>query len=140
MSSEPRSAVPAEGAASLAAHLPTLFTALASGESAFQDVDFEPLVTDGRVGAEIHSLYSTRQTGENGPAAALVRYRPGAAAKPHRHQGYELIYIFSGELETDDGVFGPNSLLVMEPGSVHAPRSEKGCTTLAVWEQPVTPL
>jgi quercetin dioxygenase-like cupin family protein len=140
MSTESTSAAGATAAAAMAEHLPVLFTALASGESAFEDIAFEPLVTDGRVGAEIHSLYSTKETGQNGPAAAVVRYRPGAAAKPHRHQGYELIYVFSGELETDDGVFGPNSLLVMEPGSVHAPRSPKGCTTLAVWEQPVQPL
>ncbi len=73
------------------------------------------------------------------PAAAIMRYRPGATAMPHRHSGYELIYVLSGELETDDGTYPANSLLVMPPGSVHAPRSPRGCVGLVVWEQPVRP-
>ena len=125
---------------SLAEHLPTLFCALAGESFAEQELHFEPLITDGRIGAEIHRLYSPQQTGENGPAAAIVRYLPGAAAQPHRHRGYELIYLLSGELEVGDRTYPANSLLVMAPDSVHAPRSLHGCLALAVWEQPVQPL
>lgn len=50
---------------------------------------------------------------------------------------YELIYVLSGELATDDGTYQANSLLVMPPGSVHAPRSPHGCVGLVVWERPV---
>jgi hypothetical protein len=89
------------------------------------EYNFVPLVRDGRVGAEIHSLYSTRETGEDGPAAAIVRYHPSAHAQ--------------GELETDDGVYPAGSLLVMPPDSVHTPRSPKGAVGLVVWEQPVRP-
>ncbi|WP_100836955.1 cupin domain-containing protein [Kitasatospora fiedleri] len=124
----------------LAECLPVLFTELAGGRFDFQELEFEPLLTDGRVGAEIHRLYTTEQTGPAGPAAAIVRYLPGAAAKPHRHPGYELIYICSGQLETDEGVYPANSLLVMKPDSVHAPRSANGCIALVVWEQPVQPV
>ncbi|WP_232666696.1 cupin domain-containing protein [Pseudonocardia sp. TRM90224] len=122
---------------SLGELLPRLFTGAADGPFGHRDLHFEPLVTDGRVGAEICWLYSTKETGENGPAAAVVRYLPGAAAPAHLHSGHEVIYVFSGELETDDGTYGPNSLLVMQPGSVHSPRSPKGCMTFVVWEKPV---
>jgi hypothetical protein len=125
---------------SLAERLPRLFSALPGAPFGEREVRFEPLVTDGRVNAEIHRLYSTAQTGENGPAAAIVRYLPGAQAQPHRHPGYELIYVLSGELETDEGTFPADSLLVMAPDSTHGPRSKNGCIALAVWEQPVQPL
>lgn len=120
--------------------LPRLFSGLPGAPFVEQDLVFEPLLKDGRVSVEIHRLYSTEDTGVDGPAAALVRYLPGGAAKAHVHPGYELIYVLSGELETDDGVYPPNSLLMMYPGSVHAPRSPKGCVGLAVWEKPVRPV
>lgn len=120
--------------------LPTLYTGV-PGES-FGPVPwvFEPLLRDGRVGAEIHSLYSTRETEADGPAAAIVRYLPGAKAEPHVHPGYELIFLLEGELETDDGVYPANSILLMPPGSVHAPRSPKGALGLVIWEKPVQPV
>ncbi|WP_156727774.1 cupin domain-containing protein [Streptomyces apocyni] len=123
----------------LAEQLPRLFASLPSGEFGPDTLKFEPLISDGRVGAEIHRLYSTAQTGPQGPAAAVVRYLPGATAEPHLHPGYELIYVLSGELETEGGVHPTGSLLLLEPGSVHAPRSPKGCLALVVWEQPVQP-
>jgi anti-sigma factor ChrR (cupin superfamily) len=101
---------------------------------------FEPLMRDGRVGVEMHSLYSTKETGEDGPAAAIIRYMPSGNAQPHRHPGYEIIWILEGELETDDGVYPAGSLLVMPPDSVHTPRSPKGAVGFVVWEQPVRPV
>lgn len=123
---------------SLAERLPRLFSALTGSPFGERELRFEPLLSEGRVNAEVHRLYTVEQTG--GPAAALVRYLPGAKAQPHRHTGYELIYVLSGELQTDEGTFPADSLLVMSPESVHGPRSEHGCLALAVWEQPVKPL
>ncbi|MFF9143389.1 cupin domain-containing protein [Streptomyces sp. NPDC055051] len=119
--------------------LPQLYTGIPGKSFGPVDYAFEPLMRDGRVGAEIHSLYSTAETGENGPAAAIVRYLPNGTAQPHRHPGYEIIWIVEGELETDDGVYPAGSLLVMPPDSVHTPRSPKGAVGLVVWEQPVRP-
>ncbi|MEU2059708.1 cupin domain-containing protein [Streptomyces sp. NPDC013455] len=121
-------------------NLPLLFAKLASGEFGVAELDFQPLTADGRTNAEIHRLYGPEQTGEGGPAAAVVRYLPGAAARTHRHPGYELIYVLDGELETEAGVHPAGSLLSMEPDSVHTPRSPKGCLALVVWEQPVQPV
>jgi anti-sigma factor ChrR (cupin superfamily) len=116
---------------------PVLFSGVTGGPIDHESLDFRPVVSNGRVGIEMHQLYSTRETGEDGPAAAVVRYAPGATTAPHRHPGFELIYVLSGELETDDGVYPANSLLVMPPDSEHAPRSPHGCLVLVVWEQPV---
>ncbi|CAM5700255.1 cupin domain-containing protein [Streptomyces pseudogriseolus] len=100
---------------------------------------FTPLTADGRVGVEVFPLYTTEQTGSGGPAASLVRYHPGASAAPHRHTSYEIILVLDGELITEDGRHPRHSLLVMAPGSVHAPRTEKGALMLVVWEAPVEP-
>lgn len=102
-----------------------------------EDLAFEPMQGDGRQDIDIHRLYSTAQTGSTGPSAGIVRYHPGASAAPHVHPGFELIYVFDGELEFDERRFGPGSVIVMEPGSAHAPASPTGCTLLVVWEQPV---
>ncbi len=117
--------------------LPTLFTGIPGTDFGAAEMLFQPLLRDGRIGAEMHSLYSTRETGEGGPAAAIVRYLPGAVSRPHRHPGYELIWIIEGELETDDGTYPANSLLLMPPDTIHAPRSPKGALGLVVWEKPV---
>ncbi|MGW1160017.1 cupin domain-containing protein [Streptomyces sp. NPDC002519] len=60
--------------------------------------------------------------------------------QPHRHEGFEIIYVFSGQLETDAGAHPAGGLLVMEPGSIHVPHSLQGAVMLVVWEQPVTTL
>lgn len=101
------------------------------------DVEFTAMNVPGREGVEIHSLYSTKETGPDGPAAALVRYLPGAEVKRHVHPGYELILVLEGEMTNDSGTHGPGTLEVLSPNSTHALSSEKGCTFLVVWEQPV---
>jgi mannose-6-phosphate isomerase-like protein (cupin superfamily) len=120
--------------------LPNLFAGLPGTAFGPRELSFVPVTANGRTQAEMHPLYTTAHTGQDGPAAAIMRYLPGAEAPAHEHPGFELIYVLSGELETDDGVYGPNSLLVMPPGSVHAPRSPRGCLGLVVWEQPVRTL
>lgn len=102
-----------------------------------EDLRFEPMQGDGRQDIDIHRLYTTAETGSAGPSAGIVHYHPGASAAPHVHPGFELIYVFDGELEFDERTFGPGSVIVMEPGSTHAPASPAGCTLLVVWEQPV---
>lgn len=118
--------------------LPILFRTLAGGDFGESALTFEPLISDGRSGVEIHRLYTGAETGES--AAAVVRYLPGATAKAHRHTGHELIYVMSGELETEAGRHPAGSLLSMSPDSVHTPRSPLGCLALVVWEKPVQPV
>lgn len=104
------------------------------------DIEFTAMKEPGREGVEIHPLYTTAQTGPDGPAAAIVRYLPGATVKRHRHPGYELILVLEGELVNDGGIHRPGSLEVLSPDSTHELRSDTGCTFLVVWEQPVQPI
>jgi quercetin dioxygenase-like cupin family protein len=120
--------------------LPLVVHGLTDAAGLRAQLDFEPLRADGRVGVEVHKLYTGEQTGPGGPAASLVYYHPGAQAAPHRHGGYEIIVVLDGELITEAGQHPASSMLVMPPGSVHTPRSEKGALMLVVWEAPVQPV
>lgn len=103
----------------------------------FENVDWEQFGSDGRSGVEIYRLYDARGVEMNGPAAALLRYSPGAKARRHLHPGYELIYVLQGTLINDTGEHPAGSLEVCPPGSDHELSSEEGCIFLVVWEQPV---
>lgn len=117
-----------------------VLTGISDTETVLNGIDFKPMTINNRSGVYIHDLYTTEQTGPSGPAAALVRYKPGACTPAHRHPGYELVYVFDGELLTDRGRHPRHTLVVMAPGSVHAPRSDTGCLLLVMWEQPVEKL
>ena len=97
---------------------------------------WEPYGSDGRANVQIHRLYDDRHDGK-GPAAALLRYLPGARVPTHLHQGHELILVLEGELINDAGTHGPGTLEICPPGNSHALGSDKGCVFLVVWEQPV---
>lgn len=97
---------------------------------------WEDYGSDGRKNVLIHRLYDARHEGQ-GPAAALLRYLPGAHVPEHLHPGYELILVLEGELINNTGVHGPGSLEICPPGSRHSLRSHTGCVFLVVWEQPV---
>lgn len=124
----------------LTEQLPRLLEGRVGRPLAEREPAFAPLAVEGREGVEVHFFYSTEQTGPDGPAAALVRYRPGAVTPPHRHTDWELIYVLSGELETDGVAHGPGTVITMEPDTVHSPRSPKGCLLITIWESPVDPM
>lgn len=100
---------------------------------------WESYGSDGRQNVEIKRLYDARVNGV-GPAAALLKYAPGARVPTHLHGGYELILVIDGELINDTGRHGPGTLEICPPSSTHALASESGCTFLVVWEQPVVKL
>ena len=72
-----------------------------------------------------------------GPAAAYLRYRPGATLQRHRHVGWEYILILAGTQSDDFGIHAAGELLVHIPGSSHTVHSADGCIVLAIWEKPV---
>ncbi|UWF60386.1 cupin domain-containing protein [Brucella sp. 2716] len=114
-----------------------IISGLMNNASALDTLPWERYKQPGREGVLIHKLYDTGDTGEGGPAAALVRYEPGAKVQKHIHPGYELIFVLEGELINDAGRHPAGTLEICPPGSGHALASEKGCTFLVVWEQPV---
>lgn len=87
-----------------------------------------------RDGIEASWLY---RNGDDGPAAALLRYRPGARVPRHRHRGYEHIYILRGSQTDDRGTLPAGSFTVNSPGTEHAVRSEDGCLALLIWQAPI---
>jgi anti-sigma factor ChrR (cupin superfamily) len=100
---------------------------LSLAEAALSDGGYEPF----RPGIEIRPLYRT----ENGPAAALLRYRPGVTLPRHSHDGYEHIYVIQGEQSDERGTYGPGTLIVNPPGTGHTVISRPGCVVLVIWEK-----
>lgn len=94
-----------------------------------------PYTANGRTKTDIVHLY--QDAGPDAPAAALVRYHPGARTQRHLHPGYELIFVLDGILHNDAGEHHPGTLEICPPNSEHALWTEHGCTFLVVWEQPV---
>ena len=71
------------------------------------------------------------------PAAALLRYEPGASVPAHEHVGWEYIFVLSGSQQDDHGSYGRGSLRINPPGSRHGVTSVEGCLVLAIWERSV---
>ncbi|MEO0869053.1 MAG: cupin domain-containing protein [Cyanobacteria bacterium J06642_11] len=87
-----------------------------------------------RPGIEIHRLYGE---GNQGPAAALLKYAPGARIPHHDHSGYEHIVVLSGSQTDHQGTHGVGTLVINPPDTSHAVISDEGCIVLIIWEKPV---
>lgn len=87
-----------------------------------------------RPGVEFHALYG--EPGQ-GPAAALLRYAPGARVPSHQHGGIEHILVLAGSQRDENGVYEAGTLLVSPPGTRHAVVSDAGCLVLAIWAGPL---
>lgn len=87
-----------------------------------------------RPGVEIHRLYGD---GTQGPAAALLKYEPGASVPNHEHTGYEHIIVISGAQRDHQGNHGVGTLVINPPETSHDVVSEEGCIVLIIWEKPV---
>lgn len=87
-----------------------------------------------RPGVEIHWLYGD---GQQGPAAALLKYVPGASVPFHTHSGYEHIIVLSGAQQDHQGHYSKGSLVINPPETAHSVTSESGCIVLIIWEKPV---
>ncbi len=57
----------------------------------------------------------------------LVRFDPGAAVEHDPHPGGEEVFVLSGELRDEHGVYPAGTWLRQPDGSQHAPYSETGC-------------
>ena len=106
------------------------FAELLAHAAAPERLDWQTL----RPGVEFHALYG--QPGQ-GPAAALLRYAPGASVPEHRHTDYEHILVLRGAQRDGNGVYAAGTLLVSPPGSRHAVVSDAGCVVLAIWSGPL---
>lgn len=87
-----------------------------------------------RDGVEVCWLY---RNGEHGPAAAFLRYAPGARVPLHLHAGYEHVLILEGSQTDRTGRQRAGAIIVNPPGTRHEVVSEEGCLALLIWERPV---
>jgi anti-sigma factor ChrR (cupin superfamily) len=100
------------------------------GRSDWNDLAWEQF----RPGVRVHWLY---RSDDNGPAAALLRYDPGAAVPLHEHVGWEHILVLAGSQSDDAAHMAKGTLTISPPGTRHAIVSGEGCVVLAVWQHPV---
>lgn len=96
----------------------------------WQNLGWEPF----RDGVEVAWLY---RNGEHGPAAAYLRYRPGAGVPRHWHAGYEHVIVLEGSQSDANGRHAAGTVVINPPGSAHEVASEEGCIVLVIWERPV---
>jgi len=94
------------------------------------DAAWEPL----RAGIAVSWLY---RNGDHGPAAAFLRYEPGARVPHHLHAGYEHVLVLSGSQTDRNGRHQAGALVINPPGTSHEVVSEEGCLVLIIWERPV---
>lgn len=114
--------------------LPVLLQLNESAMLSETEIEFQPFKANERSAAEVHWLFRPEETG--GCAAGLVRYAAGGSSPAHEHTGFEIIYIFDGEMITNQGVLRKNELICLPPGSQHSFHSETGCLALIIWEKP----
>jgi len=88
-----------------------------------------------RPGVEIHSIYAA--TNDDGPAAALLRFAPGARVDLHEHRGLEHILVLAGSQVDQNGYLRAGSLMIHAPGTRHSIVSHEGCIVLAIYEERV---
>ena len=85
-------------------------------------------------GAEIHRLYGD---GKDGPTAALIRFREEARVPVHLHEGYEHVFILTGEQRDQNATRRRGAFTINPPGTAHGVFSKAGTIVLVVYEKPV---
>ena len=85
-------------------------------------------------GVEIHRLYGD---GKNGPTAALIRFRENSRVPVHLHEGYEHIFVLTGEQQDQNATRGRGAFTINSPGTVHSVSSKAGTIVLVIYEKPV---
>ncbi|HEX4355012.1 MAG TPA: cupin domain-containing protein [Polyangiales bacterium] len=107
-----------------------LLTDLFGPHQDFEKYAWQPF----RDGVEIHRIYGD---GNDGPAAALLRYAAGSCVPAHEHSGLEHIIVLSGSQRDPRGSYRVGSCLMHGPGTTHDITSDEGCVVLALWATPV---
>jgi predicted ChrR family anti-sigma factor len=75
--------------------------------------------------------------GEFGPAAALLRFQPGASVPEHAHLGFEHILLLAGSQSDELGDLQAGDFAVHAPGTRHRVATSTGCLALAIYEKRV---
>lgn len=110
--------------------VPLVFNDLSALVARQDQLAWEPFLE----GVERHWIY---RDADQGPAAALLRFRPGSRVPLHEHLGYEHIFVLNGSQTDENGTLRVGSLMIHPPGTRHSIVSEEGCLVLAIYEKRV---
>ena len=55
------------------------------------------------------------------------------AFMPHSHPGGETYLVLEGEVYDEDGTYPPGSIVWMDPGSTHTPKTKGQTLILVLW-------
>lgn len=83
----------------------------------------------------VHRRMLERDGDEVARATSVVRYAPGSAFSPHRHDAGEEFLVLEGVFSDESGDFPEGMYVRNPPGSRHKPSSEAGCTILVKLRQ-----
>jgi anti-sigma factor ChrR (cupin superfamily) len=72
-----------------------------------------------------------------GESAVLLRFDPGSAYGTHRHPAGEQYLVLEGSLEDGGKAWGEGAYVWHPPGSIHTPRSKKGCLLFVALPKPI---
>ena len=96
-------------------------------------ITWRPFREPGREAVDVHWLYTSEETGQDGAEAYISNQLPGSHTNLHHHLGFELLFVLEGELFDDRGEqYLPGTLIVQRPGSIHRVASVTGCKLLVV--------
>jgi anti-sigma factor ChrR (cupin superfamily) len=79
------------------------------------------------------TFQSLRYDRETKAGAVLIKMEPGTSYPAHEHTKGEDVFIVEGELIVGKERFPKGTYLYSPPGSVHTPRTEKGCVLFSTF-------
>jgi len=91
------------------------------------DVKFKPFDNYGSAikGMSWHKVTYSKKTGQG---TYILKMKPGARSKLHRHTNFEEFLMLDGELiDLDNKIFKKGDLVTFPPGSSHSSYTKNGC-------------
>src|SRR4029450_3384234 len=95
-----------------------------------QDMEWTPSQFEG---IEMKVLYQDLEKGE---MTVLLRWQPGTTLPFHKHPEIEQTYVIEGSFYDHDGTARAAEFVSRHPQSKHEPKSDEGCTILAIYRKP----
>ncbi len=83
------------------------------------------------------SFKSLRFDHETRAGAVLVHMCPGTTYPRHHVHAGEDVYVVDGELILDERALGRGAYVWVAPGTVQAPRTDRGCVLFVTYPGPV---
>lgn len=84
-----------------------------------------------QVNDKITARVVKRESPEDPSVLMELTFAPGASFGEDAHRLPEILIVTDGVFSDGTAEYGPGSVIVGSPGSVHFPQSELGCTVLA---------